>query len=261
MHRELELLVKAGLTPTEALASATSVPAKTFRLADRGRIATGLYADLLLVNGDPTTDITATRDIAGIWKRGVEVDRRAFGAAIAQDNATYGAKPTNLADGLISDFDDGKMSARFGSGWATSDDAMAGGKSTSKIAVADGGASGSAKSLSISGTISAAFAQPWAGAMFSPGKEVFQPADLSSKKELRFWAKGDGKTYRLFIFAENKGYVPLTQTFVAGAEWKEYVFPFAVFSGIDGHDIMAIVFGGGPAAGPFEFRIDNLSLR
>jgi imidazolonepropionase-like amidohydrolase len=261
LHRELELLVKAGLTPSEALASATSVPAKTFKLTDRGRIAAGMFADLLLVNGDPTTDITATRDIAGVWKRGVEVDRKAFGATIAQENASYGAKPANLADGLISDFDNGTMSARFGSGWATSDDAMAGGKSTSKIAVVDGGASGSTKSLAITGTISPAFAQAWAGAMFSPGKEVFQPTDLSSKKELRFWAKGDGKTYRVFVFAENKGYAPLTQTFVAGAEWKEYVFPFSAFSGIDGHDIMAIVFGGGPTAGPFEFRIDNLSLR
>lgn len=261
MHREIELLVKAGLTPTEALASATSIPARTFKLADRGRIATGLHADLLLVNGDPTADITATRDIIGVWKRGVEVDRNAFVAMVAQENAAYGTKPSNLGDGGISDFDDGTMSARFGSGWATSDDAMAGGKSTAKIAVVDGGASGSPKALSISGTISPAFQQPWAGAMFSPGKQVFQPTDLSSKKELRFWAKGDGKTYRVFIFAESKGYQPLTQTFVAGSEWKEYVFPISAFSGIDGHDIMAIIFGGGPAAGAFDFRIDNVSLR
>ena len=41
IHRELELLVQAGLTPTEALRSATSIPAKTFGLADRGRIAPG----------------------------------------------------------------------------------------------------------------------------------------------------------------------------------------------------------------------------
>src|SRR5262249_6952392 len=70
LHRELELLVNAGLSPTEALASATSVPATTFGLRDRGRIATGLRADLLLVAGDPTTDITATRDIVGVWKQG-----------------------------------------------------------------------------------------------------------------------------------------------------------------------------------------------
>src|SRR5690606_4563552 len=63
LHGELQLLVEAGLTPAEALAAATSVPAKAFGLGDRGRIAPGLRADLVLVNGDPTQDITATRSI------------------------------------------------------------------------------------------------------------------------------------------------------------------------------------------------------
>lgn len=76
LHRELELLVDAGLTPTEALAAATSVPADAFRLADRGRIAPGRKADLLLVDGDPTTDVTATRALVKIWKDGVELDRK-----------------------------------------------------------------------------------------------------------------------------------------------------------------------------------------
>src|SRR5690606_32599687 len=60
MHRELVLLTEAGLTPAEALAAATSVNAETFGLDDRGRIALGMRADLLLVEGDPTQDIEAT---------------------------------------------------------------------------------------------------------------------------------------------------------------------------------------------------------
>jgi imidazolonepropionase-like amidohydrolase len=71
LHHELELFVLSGLTPVEALASATSEPARAFGFHDRGRIAEGLRADLLLVNGDPTVKITATRDIVGIWKLGV----------------------------------------------------------------------------------------------------------------------------------------------------------------------------------------------
>lgn len=78
LHRELELLVAAGLTPVEALAAATSVPARHFRLDDRGRIAQGLRADLLLVEGDPTVEITATRAVRRIWRRGVPFDREAF---------------------------------------------------------------------------------------------------------------------------------------------------------------------------------------
>jgi imidazolonepropionase-like amidohydrolase len=70
LHRELELLVRSGLTPAEALAAATSVPARAFGFHDRGRIAPGLRADLLLVEGDPTADIRATRRIIRVWKLG-----------------------------------------------------------------------------------------------------------------------------------------------------------------------------------------------
>ncbi|HTU13160.1 MAG TPA: amidohydrolase family protein [Allosphingosinicella sp.] len=78
MHEELELLVRAGMTPAEAISAATARPAAFFGTADRGRIAVGLRADLLLVEGDPLADITATRRIAGIWKNGFPVDRAAI---------------------------------------------------------------------------------------------------------------------------------------------------------------------------------------
>jgi imidazolonepropionase-like amidohydrolase len=72
LHRELEILKDAGLSGTETLATATSNAADAFRLRDRGRIAVGLRADLVLVRGDPTTDILATRDIQRVWKVGLE---------------------------------------------------------------------------------------------------------------------------------------------------------------------------------------------
>jgi imidazolonepropionase-like amidohydrolase len=75
LHHELALLVRAGLSPAEALAAATSVPARVFGLTDRGRIDPGLRADLLLVDGDPCTDITATRNIAAIWRNGTRLRR------------------------------------------------------------------------------------------------------------------------------------------------------------------------------------------
>lgn len=75
LHGELELLVRAGLTPAEALQAATSLPADRLGLADRGRIAPGLRADLVLVEGDPLADITATRAIRAIWKNGHPVSR------------------------------------------------------------------------------------------------------------------------------------------------------------------------------------------
>ncbi len=82
IHRELELLVQAGLSPTAALRAATSVPARVFGLEDRGRIAPGLRADLLLVEGDPTVDILATRNIIAIWKHGEQFDREVYRRAL-----------------------------------------------------------------------------------------------------------------------------------------------------------------------------------
>jgi imidazolonepropionase-like amidohydrolase len=81
-HYELEMLVASGMTPVQALASATSVPARSFQLADRGRIAPGLRADLLLVRGDPTADVRQARDIVAVWKEGRRLDREAWRAQL-----------------------------------------------------------------------------------------------------------------------------------------------------------------------------------
>lgn len=70
LHRELQHLVRAGLTPLGALASATSVPASVFGLADRGVIAPGARADLLLTTGDPTVDIADSAAISTVWQAG-----------------------------------------------------------------------------------------------------------------------------------------------------------------------------------------------
>jgi imidazolonepropionase-like amidohydrolase len=73
LHQELELLVDAGLTPAEALNAATSVASDHFDLDDRGRIAPGLRADLVLLDADPTADIAATRRIRGVWIAGTRI--------------------------------------------------------------------------------------------------------------------------------------------------------------------------------------------
>ena len=73
LHDELALLVDAGLTPAQALDAATCVAAQHFGLPDRGRIAPGLRADLVLLDADPTVDIAATRSIRGVWIAGERV--------------------------------------------------------------------------------------------------------------------------------------------------------------------------------------------
>ena len=266
IHRELQLLVKAGLTPVEALRAATSVPARTFSLPDRGRIAEGLRADLVLVNGDPTSDIRATRDIAAIWKRGVKIDRDGYRAELAKAAADVAAGtfpvPTGSESGDISDFDAGQPNAKFGSGWFVTTDQMAGGKSVARMNVATSGANNSAGALEITGTLDAGLPFGWSGVMFTPGQTAMAPVNLSSKKELKFFARGEeGRSYAVMIFSRSKGQIPAMQRFTTSADWKEVTLTFASFAGIDGRDLMGIGFVASGSPGPFRLVIDDVRLR
>jgi imidazolonepropionase-like amidohydrolase len=70
-HRELELLVKAGLTPMEAIQSATIVPARVMKLdKELGTIQPGKRADLIIVDGNPLENISLIRNVKTIIKDG-----------------------------------------------------------------------------------------------------------------------------------------------------------------------------------------------
>ncbi len=265
LQRELVLLVSAGLTPVEALRAATSLPADKFGMKTRGRVKAGFTADLLLVSGDPTVDITATRRIAAIWKEGHRVDRVAYATAAAADRkqadqAKAAPGPEYSASGLISDFDGDKIASSFGAGWVVSTDTLYQGKSQAALKLVPGGAEGSRGALEITGEILPGAAFKWAGAMFSPGPSMMAPVNLSSKKAVSFWAKGDKRPCAVEIFAQSLGFRPAVVNFTPGPEWKEYTFPFADFK-LDGSGLMAIFIGAVTDEGKFKLTIDNVGLK
>lgn len=253
LHHELALLVRAGLSAAQALSAATALPARRFGIADRGRIAPGQRADLVLVDGDPLRDIAATRAIAMVWKNGRRVERDARTAALASETAP--------AQTRIADFDGDAVDARFGS-WQPTTDAMAGGASVVHHVLAVGGAGGSRGALRVSGDVKPGFAHPWAGVMFFPAAQPMQPVDLSARTELVFQARGDGRTYHAMLFsgASVQG-MPSLQPFVAGPEWAEVRLPLSAFQGADLSRLRGIAFTAGAPHGAFEFRIDAVEIR
>jgi imidazolonepropionase-like amidohydrolase len=79
LHDELELLVKAGLSPMEALQAATRNPARYLdRLKDLGTVEQGKVADLVLLGANPLEDIRGTRKITGVILGGKLLDGKAL---------------------------------------------------------------------------------------------------------------------------------------------------------------------------------------
>ena len=77
LHEELEMLVKAGLTPLEALKTATINPAKYFNLeSELGLVQEGMWADLVLLDANPIENIANTKSINAVIKNGRYLDKK-----------------------------------------------------------------------------------------------------------------------------------------------------------------------------------------
>ncbi|HEY6357661.1 MAG TPA: amidohydrolase family protein, partial [Vicinamibacterales bacterium] len=84
LHRELEIYVEAGMTPLEAIRTATIVSARAMRLDDEtGTVEIGKRADLILVDGDPLADIHALRRVREVVTNGRVYDAAALWRSVA----------------------------------------------------------------------------------------------------------------------------------------------------------------------------------
>ncbi len=255
LHGELSLLVRAGLSPSAALNAATALPAKIFGLHDRGRIAVGMRADLVLVSGNPTKNITDTRNIDFIWKNGYRLERNKTGGVNSDVTAI-------TPSGLISDFEQEKISSRYGNGWHVTTDQQMNGASQVSIKLIPSGVKNSKGALEISGRIKPGFAFPWAGAFFGPGAKAMQAVSYSNAKELVFWVKGDDRTYSVMMLSSvSAAGAPPSQSFITSNEWNEIRLPMAGFAGLELSSVSGFSFNAIGSEGEFSFMIDNVEIR
>ncbi len=249
LHRELALLTSAGLTPEAALTAGTSRAATSFGVPDRGRIVAGALADLILIAGDPTTDISHSHRIAKIWKAGQPIDPKPTSTTKPLDTSVAAAPE----DTFLADFENG-LQSRFGRGWVPTTDKRMGGKSEVELEVRNG-------VLHIAGEIQAGGMFPWAGAMVFPGDTPMSAVDFSSHQEIRFRTRGDGRRYSVMVFSGNTQGIPASRPFTPGDDWSTIVLPFDDFGGADPGMLRGISFSAVDPPGAFSLEIDDVEIR
>lgn len=168
--------------------------------------------------------------------------------------------PAGSESGVVSTFDDMKPSANFGS-WIVVTDAENGGKSTGSMQVVEAGANNSKGAMRMTGEVVVGGPFPFSGVMFVPGSSPMDSVNLSGKKTISFWAKGDGKNYAVALLTEsNAGGMPAIQPFLAGPEWKQCSFDISSFQ-TTGTEIRGLIFARGQEPGKFEFELDQVEIK
>ena len=256
IHDELNLLVKAGLTPEQALHSATGAASKVFNIGNRGQLVTGAMASMILLDGNPVQDISHSKNILRIWKNGMEFQRKLFDEKVGVADA--------LMTGLISDFnhsEDKKMTeTRMGIGLSATTDQYASGNSIVALTLV-GKKGANDRYLNIKGEIKTGFIFPWSGVAFVPGKSYRQGANLTQIKSLNFDAKGSRVNQQISVMLFQQGSsLPATQVVNLSKNWQNIVIDLNKFN-VDLSQVSNISLVVNGRKGAFEFMLDNLSFR
>ena len=212
--RELELLVRAGLTPHEALQAATVTAARVLGTNDRGVVAPGARADLVLVEGDPWRDEAAMQRVRRVFLAGVEVtgpDARRP-SANAHDHL-----PPRQLPALIDDFerDDGRTAL----GTLRITDADGGNDRTWQSSLRIARADGDGHVLSTHARLSHS-PRAHATVLLPLSQGSLAPADLGTWSGLSFQARGGGGAARIEIRGQEGR--RWSHAFTLGPQWSEY---------------------------------------
>jgi hypothetical protein len=257
---EMELLVQAGLTPSEALIAGTATSAKAMNLlADRGTLEKGKRADFVLIAGQPWVNIADVRKVERVFIDGKAV----FGPGSTR--SPFNDKPTlpvvKAKGPLVDDFEraDGRTSL-----------------DTLRLSDFDGGRDRSVEVLQTVDkgdgdhvlSVAAKMAQkpePDAGVLLPLSRGSVQPVDVSAFKGLTFELRGDGGAYIVTINTVSGSW---TAKVMADKTWAKVAVPFADFKRSErgegawtGTDLLEVgVSGSRPAGRKLWFELDDVAF-
>ncbi len=216
---ELEVLVRGGLTPVEAIAAATGNGARALGVfAERGSVSEGKLADLLLVDGTPHTAIEDIRRTNRVFLSGRELDLDSLRRRIADKQLT--PIPATQAAGRIDDFErpDGRSSVD--TLWINATDA---GHDRSRMSFTRTLRGHGNRALSMIAHM-AEKERPFARVTVPLSRGGVEPVDASRFRGVSFDARGEGE-YK-FVAAEY-GFRESSVPFSADANWKAFRIAFA----------------------------------
>jgi imidazolonepropionase-like amidohydrolase len=264
--RELQLLVAGGLTPVEAITAATGAAARAIKVdGERGTLAPGKLADLVLVEGEPHKDIHDIEKIKRVFLGGREIDRDKLAREIAEPGLT----PLSAlkARELIDDFEGaGERSSANGRSsidtlWVNSTDP---GVDATKMLFGRVARKGGDHALSVSARMSEK--DRAMGRVDIPlSRGALEPVDASAFRGVSFDARGDGD-YR--FIASAYGAPNFHAPFKASPEWQTVRIDFSSLKQIQGDGVpwpgdklRTLSFEIARPAGTFAWlEIDNLKF-
>jgi len=214
VHRELALLVEAGLTPLEALRAATGESARILGVShERGTLEPGRLADMLLVEGRPDVEIADSQRIARVFLAGAEVDRDALRASIASGEPAplAAAPPIERLDA----FEQASERSANGALWLESTEP---GASPTRVVVTRPLRRERDHALALSAVMSRS-ERPFARLTLPLTPGGLLPLDVRPFRGVRFEARGEGR-YRLLVTRRAARPGPFAAEFEAAPRWR-----------------------------------------
>lgn len=220
--RELELNVASGLTPLEAITAATSASARALHVDhERGTIAPGKLADLILVQGAPHRNISDLENIRHVFLGGRELDR----AALARDIATPEITPLPAvkAQAQLDDLESTTGRSLLDTRWVNSTDA---GVDASQMQFGRIWRAENNHALLIAGKLSEK-ERPYLRINLPLSRGAVEPVDARAFRGVKFDVRGAGDYTLIVPTARVRDFADFQAPFKAGATWQTVTIDFA----------------------------------